>query len=456
MPRNQAFMNNSVIKLKRGYDINLLGKAEKTFLSIEQPKLFALKPGDIHGIAPIPKLHVKEGDEIKAGQPLYFDKPSPNVQYCAPVSGEIVEVRRGAKRAIEAVVMLADSTMDFYDHGRLSDQASREDIVQYLLKSGAWVLMRQRPFNIVPDPTAVPRDIFISCFDTAPLAPDYGMLMKGKETAFQQGLRVLGKLTSGRVHLGLGPGSPEVFTRAEGVVKHSFEGPHPAGNVGVHIHHVAPINKSDVVWVLKPQDVAIIGRLVAEGIYDAQRTIAVAGDELKKTGYFQTRIGAAIKPLIEGNLKTDHVRMISGNPLTGTRIAADGFMSLFDDQLTVIEEGDKPEFLGWLLPSYPRPSLSRTFLSYLFPNREFHVNTNNHGELRAYVMTGQYEEVLPMDLYPQHLIKSIMYRDFDEMEGLGIYEVVEEDLALCEFVCTSKQPVQAILREGLDAMRVEG
>ncbi|MDZ4698282.1 MAG: Na(+)-translocating NADH-quinone reductase subunit A [Rhodothermales bacterium] len=449
-------MNNSVIKLKRGYDINLRGKAEKTFLDIAQPKLFALQPRDILGISPMPKLHVKEGDEVKAGQPIYFDKPSPTVQYCAPMSGEIVEVRRGQKRAIEAVVILADSKVEFYDHGRLSDRATREEIVQYLVKSGAWVLMRQRPFNVVPEPDVVPRDIFISCFDTSPLAPDYGMLMQGKESAFQQGLRVLGKLTSGRVHLGLPPTGPEVFTRAEGVVKHTFSGPHPAGNVGVHIHHVAPIRKGDVVWVVKPQDVAIIGRLATDGIFDAQRTVAVVGDELTKTGYFKTRIGAALKPMLEGRLKNDHVRVISGNPLTGTRTAKDGFLGLFDDQLTIIEEGDRPEFLGWLFPSYPRPSLSRTFLSYLTPNKEFHVNTNNHGELRAYVMTGEYEAVVPMDIYPQHLIKSILYRDFDQMEGLGIYEVVEEDLALCEFVCTSKQPVQNILREGLDAMRVEG
>jgi Na+-transporting NADH:ubiquinone oxidoreductase subunit A len=449
-------MNPSVIRLKRGYNIQLRGKAGKTFLPFEQPKLFALKPRDIHGISPIPRVHLQEGDEVKAGQPLYFDKPNPAVQYSAPVSGEIVEIRRGAKRAIEAVVILGDAKIEFYDHSRLADSASRDDIVQYLLRSGSWVLLRQRPYNVVPDPNAVPRDIFVSCFDTAPLAPDHAFLLQGSEAAFQRGLRLLGKLTSGRVHLGLPEQAPDVFARAEGVVKHTFSGPHPAGNVGVHIHHVAPLNKGDVVWTVKPQDVAILGRLVSDGIFDAQRTIAVVGDELKSAGYIKTRIGAQVKPFLEGNLKQDNVRVISGNPLTGTRIAKDGFVGLFDDQITVIEEGDKPEFLGWLIPSYPRPSRSRTFLSYLFPNREYHVNTNNHGEPRAFVMTGEYEGVVPMDLYPQHLIKSILYRDFDQMEGLGIYEVVEEDLALCEFVCTSKQSVQSILREGLNAMRAEG
>lgn len=450
-------MNNRVKRLKQGFDIKLQGQAELKSFDAAQPSLFALKPTDVNGIAPIPKLKVSEGDEVRAGEPLFFDKTSPEVLYSAPVSGEIVEVRRGAKRAITEVVILADSSIEFHEFGALDPlTASREEIVARLLESGAWVLMRQRPYLIVPDPSVVPRNIFVSCFDTAPLAPDYNFLIQGKERAFQKGLDVLKKLTSGSVHLGVGPASADVFKKAEGVRVHSFAGPHPAGNVGVHIHHVAPINKGDVVWTIKPQDVAIIGKLFSEGIFDAERTIAVAGDQLNKTGYYKTRIGASIKQLVENNLKQENVRYISGNVLTGTRIKKDGFMGIFDDVLSVVEEGNEPEFLGWLLPSYPRPSLSRAFPSFLFPNRAYHVNTNNHGEERAYVMTGQYEAVVPMDMYPQHLIKSILYRDFDQMEGLGIYEVVEEDLALCEFVCTSKQPVLKILREGLDAMRIEG
>ena len=450
-------MNNSVKNLKKGYDIRLKGAAEQKYLNVSQPNLFALKPTDFIGIAPIPKLKVKEGEEVKAGEALFFDKPSPEIIYSAPVSGEIVEVRRGAKRAITEIIILADSEVKFHEFGKMDPgAASREDIVNRLLASGAWVLMRQRPYNVVPKPTDVPRDIFVSCFDTAPLAADQNFLIQGKEQHFQAGLKVLSKLTNGSVHLGVTSTSAEVFKRAEGAKVHGFKGPHPAGNVGVHIHHAAPISKGEIVWTIKPQDVAIIGKLFSEGIYDAERTIAIAGDELKETGYFKTRVGANIKPLVEGNLQQDNVRYISGNVLSGTRINADGFMGIFDDLLTVIEEGNKHEFLGWLFPSYPRPSLSRTFPSFLFPNREYHVNSNNHGEERAFVMSGQYERVMPMDVYPQHLIKSIMYQDFDQMEGLGIYEVVEEDLALCEFVCTSKQPVQKILREGLDLMRIEG
>lgn len=450
-------MNSSVKNLKRGFDIRLKGKAETKYLDAAQPSLFALKPTDFFGIAPIPKLKVKEGEEVRAGEPLFFDKPSPDIIYSAPVSGEIVEVRRGAKRSIAEVVILADSEIKFHEFGKMDPgTASREEIVSRMLESGAWVFMRQRPYNVVPKPTDVPRDIFVSCFDTAPLGADQNFVMQGKDKEFQAGLKVLSKLTSGSVHLGISTTSADIFKRAEGVKSHTFMGPHPAGNVGVHIHHAAPIGKGEIVWTVRPQDVAIIGKLFTEGIFDAERTVAFAGDELKETGYFKTRVGASIKPVLENNLKQDNVRVISGNVLSGTRIATDGFVGIFDDLISVIEEGNKHEFLGWLFPSYPRPSLSRTFPSFLFPNREYNVNSNNHGEERAYVMTGQYERVMPMDLYPQHLIKSIMYQDFDQMEGLGIYEVVEEDLALCEFVCTSKQPVQKILREGLDLMRIEG
>ena len=450
-------MNNGVTKLRRGFDIKLAGKADDVYLDIKQPNLFALKPTDVIGIAPIPKLKVAQGDEVRAGQPIFFDKPSPEIMYSSPVSGEVVEVRRGAKRSIAEVVLLADSEISYHEYAPINpDTASREDIVNRLLESGAWVLMRQRPYHTVPRPDVVPRDIFISCFDTAPLAPDHNKLIEGKQNYFQKGINVLAKLTSGNVHLGVSPDSADVFKKASNASVHTFVGKHPAGNVGVHIHHVAPLNKGEIIWTLKPQDVAIIGKLFEENIFDAERTIAVTGDKMVKRGYYKTRIGASIKALVEGNLVDDHVRYISGNALTGTRIEADGFIGLFEDQLTVITEGDQQEFLGWLFPSYPRPSLSRTFPSFLFPDKEYSVNTNNHGEERAYVVTGQYEQVLPMDIHPQHLVRSIMYQDFDQMEGLGIYELVEEDVALCEFVCTSKQPVQKILREGLDLMRIEG
>ncbi|MGB1048170.1 MAG: Na(+)-translocating NADH-quinone reductase subunit A [Rhodothermales bacterium] len=444
-------------KLSRGYDIKLLGKAQDSLLDVNQPRLYALKPTDVHGIGPIPKLTVEIGSEVLAGDPLFFDKANPGVQFCSPVSGEVVEVRRGARRAITEVVILADSQIEFRKHDVPSvESASREDLVKTMCDAGAWVLIKQRPFNVLADPDVIPRDIFVSCMDTAPLAADQNKVIEGREAAFQKGLDVLARLTAGSLHLGVGPGAADVYTKASGVNVHAFSGPHPAGNVGVQIHHIKAINKGDTVWTLDPQDVAIIGKLFTEGVFDAERVVAVAGDELNTTGYWRTRIGASIAPVVDSNTKQDNVRCISGDVLSGTRIAKDGFLGLYSDLITVVEEGNKMEMFGWLLPSYKRPSRSRTFLSFLRPNKEYHVNTNNHGDERAYVVTGQYDAVVPMDVLPVYLVKSILYQDFEQMEGLGIYEVVEEDLALCEFVCTSKQPVQQILRSGLDFVRLEG
>lgn len=444
----------TTVRLKRGLDLRLVGRANPIDLNLPPANTFALRPADVPGIEPIPNLLAEVGARVLAGDPLFASKTFPEVRFCSPVSGRFQEIRRGAKRSITEVVVEAEAGLDFREFP-LPNLASREQVVEILLRSGAWTLLRQRPFHVLPNPAIVPRDIFVSCFDSAPLAPDYAVLMQGKEEAFQAGLRVLRGLTAGDVHLGTAPASVDLFRKAEGVKVHTFLGPHPAGLPGVQIHHIRPIAKDEIVWTIKPQDVAVLGTLVTTGRYDPRRTIALTGSEVRQTGYWDTRLGAAIAPLLQDNLRQEGVRPIGGNALTGKRIAADGHLGLFDDQLTVLEEGDRPEFLGWLVPSYPRPSMSRTFLSYLKPQREFLVNTNRHGEERAFVMTGEYERVVPMDLYPQHLIKSILCRDFDQMEGLGIYEVVEEDLALCEFVCTSKQPVQRILREGLDWIRAE-
>jgi Na+-transporting NADH:ubiquinone oxidoreductase subunit A len=451
-------MREKVITLRQGFDIRLLGKPGAERLEPGPPALYALKPTDLHGLAPIPKLAVAEADEVQAGQPLFFDKSRPSVRFCAPVSGEIVEIRRGARRAVTEVVILGDSRIAFREFSALDPESgSRESIAQRMMESGVWALIRQRPFNLVADPEVVPRDVFVSCFDTAPLAGDANVLIEGSEEAFLMGLRVLGRLTDGEVHLSVRPDSANVFRKADQAQVHTFLGPHPCGNVGVQIHHIRPISRGEVVWTLKPQDVAVVGRLFLDGIFDARRRVALAGAELRRTGYVDTRIGASVGPMLENNLIGDnaHVRVISGNVLTGRQVSRDGFLGLFDDHVTVIEENDTPEFMGWLAPSYARPSASRAFLSSFRGGLLFRANSNEHGELRAFVMSGEYERVLPMDIYPQQLIKSILYRDIEQMEGLGIYEVVEEDLALCEFVCTSKQPVQRILREGLDLARLE-
>jgi Na+-transporting NADH:ubiquinone oxidoreductase subunit A len=318
-------------------------------------------------------------------------------------------------------------------------------------------MFNQRPFDIVADTEEDPRDIFISTFDTAPLALDQNIVVEGNEAAFQKGCDVLNALTDGSVFLGLDGRSAkapaEGFSKVTGVNKNYFSGEHPAGNVGIQIHHVAPIKGNDKVWTLGVQEVITIGKLFLEGKYDASRLISIGGAQVLDPSIVRTYQGASIGELLKGNLSAEKTRIISGNVFTGRMASEESFLSFSDDQITVIREGDEYEAFGWLLPITPRPSISGTFPNFLFPDFEFEGETNTHGERRAFVVTGQYESVLPMDIYPQHLMKAIMAGDFEKMEGLGIYELSEEDVALCEFVCTSKMPLQRILRDGLEMMR---
>ena len=449
-----------VKKLKRGLDIGIHGKAEKKLDTTFQASTYAIKPTDFFGIAPIPKLLVKEGDEVKAGDQLFYDKSMPDVFYTAPVSGEVVEIRRGAKRSIAEVVILGDKTIKYksFSIGKVAT-LSKDKVVKLLKESGLWLTLKQRPFNLVADSNVIPKSIHISGFDSNPLAADYRFTLNGKKKEFQAGLDVLHQLTTGGVDVGLNADARtnEVIENARGINKHYFAGPHPAGNVGVQIHHINPINKGEVVWTINPNDVAIIGEFFLTGKVNMERIIAITGPEILHPRYIKTYAGASIENMIKDNLSNDHVRYISGSVLTGKKIEANGHLGFYDHSLTVIEEGDKYEFMGWLIPSYPRPSLSRTFwtglLNAMNIENTYSVNTNSHGEPRAFVVSGQYEQVLPMDIYPVQLLKSIMYNDLDKMEGLGIYELVEEDLALCEFVCTSKTEVQKVLREGLDYVK---
>ncbi len=453
--------NNRAVKLQKGHDILLEGAAEKILDAKLEVSAFAIQPTNFVGISPIPKLMVEVGDEVKAGDPLFFDKKVPEIKYCAPVSGEVIAVNRGEKRSIVEVVILADKEIKYraYDTPDLGT-VTREELVSFLLESGAWPLIRQRPYNVVADFNEAPRDIFVSTFDTAPLAPDLNFVVEGKEDDFQKGLDVLKKLTDGKVYLGL-DGNGEIppskaFTDAQGVEKQWFMGKHPAGNVGIQIHNTDPILSGDKVWTLGVQEVITLGKLFTEQRFNAERVIALTGAELKQPKYVRTYLGAKISDLVKDNLADDHLRFISGDVLSGEKKAEGEFLNFFDDQLTVVQEGDYFEMFGWLLPIKARPSISRTFPNFLFPDLRFKADTNTHGEKRAFVVTGQYESVLPMDIYVQHLMKSIIINDLERMEGLGVYELVEEDVALCEFVCTSKQPLQQLLREGLDMMREQG
>jgi Na+-transporting NADH:ubiquinone oxidoreductase subunit A len=433
--------------------MNLVGAAAKQLVKKEAVKTFAIQPPNFRGIVPIPKVVVEAGDKVKAGDLLFYDKKLPYLKFVAPVSGTVKAIQRGLRRSIKEVVIEADSKMEYKkltppDYSK----CSREELVEFLMESGAWPYIRQRPFNVVAEKDVVPNNIFISTFDTAPLAPDLDFIMNERGASFQEGLNVLTKLTSGAVHLGLNANSntapSAVFRSAENVKKHYFHGKHPAGNVGIQIHHIDRIVGEKKIWTLNVQDVAMIGDLFLNKQFNGQRTIAVTGSELTGPKYIDTYIGAMINELTAGEITKGNIRYISGDVLCGEQKNKGEFLNAFDDQLTVVAEGDSFEIFGWLFPGENRPSISRTYLNYIFKNRTFKASTNTRGERRSFVVSGQYESVLPMDLYPQHLMRSIITNDLKKMEGLGIHELEAEDIAICEFACTSKQPLQKILYEG--------
>jgi Na+-transporting NADH:ubiquinone oxidoreductase subunit A len=444
---------SDIIKIKKGLNIRLQGKAEKIFVKAKKAELYAVKPTDFHGITP--KLTVKPEDRVKAGTALFYDKAHPEIKFTSPVSGTIQMINRGERRRILEVIIKPDEVQE-YEKFKKADPGSlsRDEIIQNLLVSGLWPAIRKRPYNIIAIPTEKPKAIYISAFDTAPLAPDYDFLMKDFGKEFQAGIDTLIKLCDGPVHLNLNGkySTPTIFTRTSGVEINKFTGPHPAGNVGVQIQRIAPINKGDVVWVVSPQDVAIIGRLFINGQYDASKIVALAGSEVINPKYYKTISGACIQSIIDKNIKSENVRIISGNVLTGSKVSSKGFLGFYDSLITVIPEGNRHEFIGWLVPGFSKFSLSRSFWSWLNREKEYTIDTNIHGGKRALMITGSFEKVFPMDIYPMQLLKAIIIEDIDLMEKLGIYEVVEEDFALCEFVDTSKTDIQAIVRKGLDLM----
>ncbi|GEC70581.1 Na+-transporting NADH:ubiquinone oxidoreductase subunit A [Flavobacterium flevense] len=445
------------IKIKQGLDLKLSGEAAKSVIALPVAEIFAIKPKDFVGLTP--KLLVKAGANVAAGTPVFFDKNDESILFCSPVSGEIIEIVRGEKRVILEIKILADREIKYVSSTPSNpDQLSRNEIIEKLLKSGCWPFIRQRPYGTIANPKDKPKAIFISAFDTNPLAPDYDFILSAEETNFQIGINALKKLTTGKIHLNIKANSTSapVFTQAQNVQINTISGPHPAGNVGVQIHHIDPINKGEVVWHINPQDVIIIGKLFNQGIFDASRTVAVTGAQLEKPQYYKTIVGTNIKNILaDAVLKKGDNRIISGSVLSGSQIPVDGFLGFYDAQITVILEGNEYEFMGWLAPGFNKFSVSRTFFSWLSPNKKYNLNTNLHGEERPFVMTGQYEKVFPMDIYPVQLLKSILIEDIELMEKLGIYEVAEEDFALCELICTSKIKSQEIIRHGLDMVRKE-
>ena len=445
---------SQVIKLKKGLDILLEGEAKRELTRLPLVHAYALKPEDFPGVTP--KLLVRVDDEVKVGTPLFFDKYRPQILLTSPVSGKVSAIVRGEKRKILEVVITpeAEQVYETFDVPAI-EATDREQIKSLMLKAGLWPMIIQRPFGIVANPQDTPKSIFVSGFDSAPLAPDMNFVLENEAENLETGFALLGKLTDGKVYLGLKNGTSGVLNQVKNAEIRLFEGPHPAGNVGVQIHHIDPINKGDVVWTVDVQHVAMIGRFFRTGRVDMSKIVALTGSETAQPRYFSVITGLPINSIVrqkELRSQTEKVRIISGNVLTGRRVEPEGYLGFYSNQVTVIPEGDTYEFLGWGMPRLNKFSVSRSYFSWLSPKKHYRLDTNMNGGVRAYVVTGLYDKYLPMDIYPLYLLKAILAGDIDKMENLGIYEVIEEDFALCEFVDPSKTEMQAIIRQGIDLM----
>ena len=424
----------NVIKLRKGLDINLKGKAAEELST------------------------VKEQEYVMAGGPLFIDKNHPEVKFVSPVSGVVTSVERGARRKVLNIVVEAAAEQDYEEFGKKDvSKLDGEAVKAALLEAGMFAFMRQRPYDVIADPTVAPRAIFISAFDSNPLAPDFEFALKGEEANFQTGLDALAKIA--KTYLGISSKQKTTaLTQAKNVTVTVFDGPNPAGNVGVQINHVAPVVKGETVWTIGAEAVIFIGRLFNSGRVDLTRTVAVTGSEVLKPAYCKLKVGALLTNVFAGNVtKGKELRYISGNVLTGKQVKPNGFLGAFDSQLTVIPEGDDiHEMLGWIMPRFNQFSVNRSYFSWLMGNKkEYVLDARIKGGERHMIMSGEYDKVFPMDILPEFLIKAIIAGDIDRMEALGIYEVAPEDFALCEFVDSSKLELQRIVRAGLDMLRAE-
>ncbi|WP_280748545.1 Na(+)-translocating NADH-quinone reductase subunit A [Parabacteroides sp. PF5-9] len=453
----------NVIKIKKGLDINLKGKPSDVLLAGKKSVTYAIVPDNYNGI--IPKVVAKAGDKVKAGSVLMYDKNRPEIKFVSPVSGEVLAVNRGAKRKVLSIEVQADAEVEYVEFGKKNVSSLKaEEIKEAILEAGLWPSVRQRPYDIVATPGDAPRDIFVSAFYSAPLAPNFDFILRGQEVDFQTGLDALAKLTSGKVYVGVRKGSN---VSPKGVELIEVEGPHPAANVGVQINYIKPINKGEIVWVVNPDEVIMIGRLFNKGIADFSRMVVLTGSEISEKGYVETIAGCSIKSLVDGRVQQSNfqngfqglsdTRIISGNVLSGTKVDRDGYLGAYDNQITVIPEGeDVYELFGWIMPRFNDFSVSRTYFSWLMgKKKEYTIDARIKGGKRAMIMSNEYDQVFPMNILPEYLLKAIIAFDIDKMENLGIYEVAPEDFALCEFVDTSKIEIQKIVRDGLDLLYKE-
>lgn len=446
----------NVIKLRKGLDINLKGKAAKQKFSVKAAAQYALVPDDFVGMTP--KVVVREGDKVKAGDALFVNKKQTDVKFASPVSGVVQAVVRGDRRKVLRVVVEADKDQQYVDFGQKQVASLDGDaVVKGLLEAGLFGYINQLPYAVSTTPDQKPRAVFVSALRDMPLAGDFEYELQGNEEDFQTGLTALSKVAP--VYLGIGAKqTSKALTEAKDVEVNVFDGPCPAGNVGVQVNNIAPVNKGEVVWTVDPTAVIFFGRLFRTGKVDLRRLVAVAGSEITKPEYAEVLVGQPIADLLEGKLAAkDHVRIINGNPLTGRKATKDDFVGGHTSEITVIPEGDNvDEMLGWILPRTNDFSVSRSYFSWLFgKNKEYALDARVKGGERHMIMSGEYDKVLPMDIYAEYLIKAIIAGDIDRMEQLGIYEVAPEDFAVAEFVDSSKLELQHIVRQGLDMLRKE-
>lgn len=444
-----------IYKIKKGLDLHLEGEATKGIRQIARPQSYAIAPPDFYGL--VPRLRVKEGAHVKAGDPLFVDKATERIAVVAPVSGTVEKIERGERRKLLFVHVRPDTIQEFREWPRLNlESATRDDVMELLLEGGLFAFFRQRPYDVVPDPEVTPKAVFVSAFSKMPLAADFNFVVKGQEREFKAGIAALEKLA--KVYVGI---SPEQINTDIMPLHHAevnvFSGPNPAGNVGVQINHVDPVNKGEVVWTLGAEEVIFVGRLALTGRVDLTRTIAIAGSEIKEPSYVKLRVGAALHPALDGQLKdTTHVRIINGNPLVGQVSSTEDYLHAHTTEVCVLPEGDNVhEVLGWIAPRLKQHSTSHSYFSWLTPSKSFAPDCRIKGGQRHMIMSAEYERVFPMDIFPSYLIKAIITGDIDRQEELGIYEVAPEDFAVAEYIDSSKLDLQRIVREGLDILRKE-
>ena len=447
----------NVIKLRKGLDINLKGKADRgVTLQVAPASEYALVPEAFAGVTP--KVVVREGDHVNAGDALFVNKAHPEVKFASPVSGEVTAIVRGERRKVLCVKVKADTVQTAADFGKKNvEELDADAVKQSLLEAGIFGYINQLPYAVSTTPDTKPKAIFVSALRDMPLAADFEVELAGNEEAFQTGLTALSKVA--KTYLGIGAGQvSHALTGANNVDITVFDGPCPAGNVGVQVNHIDPVNKGEVVWTVDPAAVIFFGRLFLTGKVELNKVVAVAGSEMKTPGYANVLVGTPLSALVADQLKAqEHVRLIDGNPLTGKVTTLDAYVGGHTSEVTAIPEGDDhDEMLGWIMPRPNDFSTSRSYLSWLFgKKKEYDLDARVKGGERHMIMSGEYDKVLPMDIYGEYLVKAIIAGDIDKQEQLGIYEVSPEDFAVAEFVDSSKLELQKIVREGLDVLRKE-